>query len=232
MRWKKSAGGLKIFLIIVLASLPAYSWDNKTKKLPEKAPAGTHLLWEQPVDLTTRDLYYGQGGKENEPSGKLRFIKEDDGGTQPKFIVEDEKGVKWKVKLGIEAQSETVATRLLWAVGYFTDETYYLPKLHVEGLVKLKRGQVAADGTVEDARLERISETHRIGNWNWFTNPFSNTRELNGLRVMMALINNWDLTERNNSIYYDKQSARLYYVVHDLGATFGKSGNDYSRSKN
>jgi len=27
-------------------------------------------------------------------------------------------GVRWKVKLGKEAQPETSATRLLWAVGY------------------------------------------------------------------------------------------------------------------
>ena len=39
------------------------------------------------------------------------------------------------------------------------------------------------------------------GEWDWFENPFVNTRDLNGLRIMMALLNNWDLTDVNNSIY-------------------------------
>ncbi len=31
--------------------------------------------------------------------------------------------------------------------------------------------------------------------------PFEDTREWNGLRVMMALMNNWDLKDENNAIY-------------------------------
>ena len=31
-------------------------------------------------------------------------------------------------------------------------------------------------------------------------NPFSDTSQLNGLRVMMALVENWDLMTRNNKI--------------------------------
>ena len=59
------------------------------------------------------------------PASSLRFIEESDSGTSPKFEVEDEHGVRWKVKLGEEAKSETAATRLLWAAGYVVDEDYY-----------------------------------------------------------------------------------------------------------
>jgi hypothetical protein len=47
---------------------------------------------------------------------------------------------------------------------------------------------------------------------------------------MMALINNWDLKEVNNSIYDEKGGGRRY-VVTDLGASFGKTGNVIARSK-
>ena len=45
----------------------------------------------------------------------------------------DEQGVLWKVKLGQEPQSETAATRLLWAAGYFVDEDYYMAEFRVMG---------------------------------------------------------------------------------------------------
>ena len=36
--------------------------------------------------------------------------------------------------------------------------------------------------------------------WSWYDNPFVGTREFNGLRVMMALVNNWDLKDVNNRV--------------------------------
>ena len=153
-------------------------------------------------------------------------------GTSPKFDVKDAQGVKWRVKLGEEPQAETAATRLLWAAGYFVDEDYYLPQMKVEGLPKLHRGRefVTDDGIVRRARLERKEkQIKKIGNWDWFKNPFVGTKELNGLRVMMALVNNWDLKDINNSIYAVDGERR--YLVSDVGATFGKTGNSLSRSK-
>jgi len=47
---------------------------------------------------------------------------------------------------------------------------------------------------------------------------------------MMALINNWDLKESNNAID-DVKGEGLRYVVSDLGATFGQTGNAITRSK-
>jgi hypothetical protein len=202
---------------------------DRAEKSPE---GGVPVLWRPPDDIPARNLLYGPGGKAHEPRGKFRFIEEDFGGTNPKFKVEDEQGVRWKVKLGREAQPETSATRLVWAAGYFTDEDYYLPELRVQGMKKLQRGQnfVSADGTVRGARLERhrVGEK-RIGAWSWFKNPFVGTKELNGLKVLMALINNTDLKEENNSIY-DEEGLERRYVVSDLGATFGKTGSVVSQS--
>jgi hypothetical protein len=205
--------------------------DHKEKKEAKHLPA---VIWRDPGNISARNLLYGAGGaaRAPDPSGKFTFIEEDKSGSSPKFDVKDGHGVVWRVKLGAEPQSETAATRLLWAVGYFVDEDYYLPRLKVEGLPKLRRGQnyVSDDGLVQGTRLKRKDKNiHKIGNWDWFKNPFVGTKELDGLRVMMALVNNWDLKEINNAIYVVDGEQR--YVVSDLGASFGKTGNTITRSK-
>ena len=229
---------LIVFILALLAlSIPtAAQKDKKEEKSDGKKkrqPSGPAALWREPADLSSRNLLYGQGGAGNQPRGKFTFVEEDAGGSNPKFEVRDERGQKWKVKLGQEAQSETAATRLLWAAGYFTDEDYYLPELRVEGLTTLKRGAelIQPGGLVRGARLERdIKGEKKVGNWNWFDNPFVGTKEFNGLRVLMALINNWDLKEDNNSVY-DGPGPEQRYVVSDLGATFGRTGNTDVRTR-
>jgi hypothetical protein len=47
---------------------------------------------------------------------------------------------------------------------------------------------------------------------------------------MMALINNHDLKRSNNGIYQQKGSADRYLVT-DVGSSFGKTGNVFSRSR-
>lgn len=46
----------------------------------------------------------------------------------------------------------------------------------------------------------------------------------------MALMNNWDLKEINNGIY-EAPREEPRYVISDLGATFGRTGNPLRRSK-
>jgi hypothetical protein len=189
-------------------------------------------LWHD-RDIGSLNLAYGPGGKEHQPSGRFTFVKEDKQGTSPKFEVIDQQGIHWKAKLGEETKSETAATRLVWAAGYFTDEDYYLPELRVAKMPKLSRGHqfVSAGGLVRGVRLERkLKGEKKSGNWSWFKNPFVGTRELDGLRIMMAFINNWDLKEINNDIYAEKGGGSRY-VVSDLGASFGETGNSITRSK-
>jgi hypothetical protein len=193
----------------------------------------TGIIWRAPSDIHTRNLFWGPGGKEGRPQGPFQFIEEKLDGTNPKFIIKDHKGTQWKVKLGEEAQPETAATRILWAVGYFTDVAYYFPQSQIKGLPKLNRGSqyVLANGIVKGARLEREDkDVEKIDTWSWHQNPFLGTKEFNGLRVMMALLNNWDLKEGNNAIY-KIPGQPLRYLVSDLGATFGKTGGQMTRSK-
>jgi hypothetical protein len=220
--------------VFLTGTLSSHSQKKASEEEKAKVAALPAVIWRDPGPPSTLNLLYGAGGSEHapDPNGQYTFLKEDMNGTSPKFDVEDEHGVRWRVKLGQEPQSETAATRLLWAAGYFVDEDYFLSEIKVSGLPKLHRGQefVTADGTVRRARLERrVKEIKKLGNWDWFDNPFLGTRELNGLRVMMSLLDNWDLKTVNNSIYEGEGERR--YLVSDVGATFGKTGGRATRSK-
>jgi len=206
----------------------------KTKKAAAKGSAtGPAVMWSEPADIQSRDLFYGPGGKEHVPHGTFTFVKEDLKGTNPKFVVRDEEGCKWKVKLGNEARPETVASRIVWAVGYHTNEDYFVPDLQVRGMpARLHRGQqmLGPGGSVTNARLKReCTEDEKIGNWQWRHDGFSDTRELNGLKVVMAVINNWDLKDENNAIY--QEGAERIYTVSDLGASFGSAGRSWPRER-
>jgi len=204
--------------------------------IAENAPT---VLWRRPADIASRDLFYGPGGKDHQPHAPFTFLKEDLNGTNPKFDIEDRDGVKWKVKLGEEARPETVASRLVWAAGYFASEDYFLATLRAGDLpARLHRGQnfVARDGSVHNVRLKREASEKKMAIWRWRRNPFTGTRELNGLRVVMALINNWDLKDVNNRVYEEKKWAgpadpEHIYEVSDLGASFGTTGRSWSRAK-
>jgi hypothetical protein len=195
-------------------------------------PGRAAVIWHDRGDAAELDLVGGPGGQAHEPGHVLKFIEESETGTSPKFEVEDEHGVRWKVKLGEEARSETAATRLLWAAGYKVDEDYYRPGIRVVGLPRLARGQefVTDEGIVTGARLERQGGSEEAATWNWHDNPFVGTREFNGLRVMMALLNNWDLKDVNNRVF-DAVAGVEQYGITDLGATFGRTGNIITRSK-
>ena len=183
-------------------------------------------LWVFPDDIHSRNLFYGAGGKKHLPGKFLTFVDEDLNGTNPKLDVRDENGVRWRAKLGVESQPETVASRLLWGIGYHVDEDYFLGSAQICGLpAHLRRGQnlLRADGTFHNLRLKRHEKDRKkIGAWSWSNGPFRDTRELNGLRVVMALINNWDLKDENNAIY--EEHGKRIYEVSDLGASFGTSG--------
>lgn len=232
-RYRRLAGILIAFLLtlsnIVAQGRPVAEAEPGTSvKTTDGALA---ILWREPASISARDLYYGEGGKDHAPRTTIfTFLKEDLSGSNPKFVVTDKDGVHWKIKVGAEAKPEVAAQRLVWAAGYFTDEDYYLPELRITGLpAKLHRGRrlFGPEGTLCGARLQRMDKKEsNDGNWKWKHSVFAGTRELNGLRVLMAFINNWDLKDNNNKIRVGKEDgiALQTYYVSDLGASFGTAG--------
>src|SRR5215471_5130450 len=229
--------------LITVFSLEVFS-SAKNKRKKKHHSNGSAVLWRDPGNIRGRDLYYGPGSKELEPAPPFRFIKEATEGGSPKFDIEDARGVKWRVKLGPEAQPEIVANRLLWAVGYNAQESYYFDRVHIASMQQLSRGQKFVQGdSVIGARFEpRRKSVERNENWDWNKNPFHGTRELNGLKTMMVLLNNWDTFKKNNRVLHVKDTGENDYTVTDLGATMGAAGgigghrsknnvNDFARAK-
>src|SRR5579862_374938 len=123
--------------ILVAAGPP-----GSTARANPASPSANAVLWAEPAQIGSRDLFYGPGGEQHQPPQSFTFLSEDLAGSTPKIVVRDDDGVKWKLKQGQEARPETVASRLVWAVGYSADENYFLPEVRVSNLpAHLHRGQ-------------------------------------------------------------------------------------------
>ncbi len=195
------------FLFLVAAGLSA----QDALKMPNAG--GIPVLWEA-VSIKDLDLKAGPGGEAMRPDlTTITFVEEQKGGFSKKYKIKDGAGKTWVAKVGDEAQSETAAVRLLSALGYKTDINYLVPSLTIPG-----------KGTFTNVRLEaRPDDVKRGDTWSWKENPFKGTREFQGLKIMMAFLNNWDMKEDNNVIL--RRGDRLEYAISDLGVSFGKTGN-------
>lgn len=208
------ASRVRIAILVFVALLVPSIQTGLAKSKKKKTPTGTPVLWRKPNDIGARDLFLGPGGTSMRPDlRRITFIKEEKGGYSKKYRVRDGSSREWVVKIGKEAQSETSAVRLLWGVGYLTEVNYLVPRVTIPG-----------KGTFTNVRFEARPEAwDRVGEWKWKTNPFTSTPEYQGLKIMMALINNWDLKDTNNVIVQvpTNRGNELRYLISDLGATFG-----------
>jgi hypothetical protein len=183
------------------------------------SPVDIDALWQDPADITTRDLLHGPGGKAlaPDPATAHSFVRTDTTGYSPGYDVRGPDGTLWSVKLGPEAQPEVVSSRLLWAVGYHQPAVYYLPRWTLTGREAGPKGE---------ARFRRDPAEHEVvGDWSWYANPFVGQRPFNGLLVANLLLNNWDWKDSNNKIVQRRDSSepRRVYLVRDLGASLGKT---------
>jgi hypothetical protein len=215
----------------------AGSEDDSASKHDPIRPDEIHhpVLWHDPGDIASLDLFHGQGGTEGEPQPPFTFLGEDHSESSPKFDARDAHGRKWRGKLGLEVNAEIAVSRLLWAVGYFVEDDYYLATATLPG-IHMRRGKQYVHGDqIIAARFARKPDGQKkIAVWKWKSNPFIGTREFNGLRVMIALVNSWDLKDDNNSVYEDKKNDRQLFLVSDTGSSLGRNGLHFvnSLSKN
>lgn len=228
---KVCAAVLLALLLLLSLSSSAGAFQDKRKK-KKVVPVGRPILWREPADIKSRDLFLGPGGAEMKPdTNNLTFIKAEKGGYSTKYRVRDGAGREWVAKIGKEAQSETAAVRLVWAVGYQTEINYLIPCVHINGAPRPRKKVDRCEGDgFSNVRFEaRPDNVERTGQWKWKRNPFVGRRELQGLIVMMALLNNWDIKDSNNVVLYvpdesGRSVAESLYAISDLGATFGKTG--------
>ena len=197
-----------------------------------------NVLWSDPGDVASLDFTYGIGGSEGQPQPPFQFVNEDFAGTTPKVNVTDGRGMKWNVKWGEEPSPSTFCSRLLWACGYIAEVEYFVPKGRIEGSHAKGRAKefILQDGSFINARfqLRKNSPKYLRGqHWAWTNNPFVGSHELQGLKILLLLVSNWDPKVDNLAIFEDDSSGvtRYLYADDDWGAAFGKSGNRFTRTK-
>jgi hypothetical protein len=209
--------------------------------VPEIA-RGQSVIWRDPGAVEQLDFKYGIGGADHAPAAPFAFVKEDTSGTSPKALVKDAAGREWAIKFGREAKPDTFASRMVWAVGYWTEPNYFVANGVISGVRHLTRARdyVGEGGRFRDGRFQLRSDDPKYLeniNWNWDRNPFEGTHELNGLKIMMMLVSNWDdkdyrdaATRGANTAIY-RQGDRYIFFIDDWGASFGNWGKLLTRSK-
>ena len=209
---------------------------------PRRLRAAAHLIWREPGNVTALDLTHGPGSAAIEPRAPFQFVEEHLTGSQPCVSVNDARGRTWRVKWGVEVRAENFAVRLVHACGYFSEVTYFIPTGRIEGAGNLQRAAscIGADCTFSEARFEledpdvrKLFEEH---SWAWNDNPFAGTRELNGLKVLVMLLSNWDTKDRrdvargsNTAIFEHRVSSlrrEARYLITDWGGCMGRWGSN------
>lgn len=210
-------------LVLIFCS-PRLVAQKKTKT--KATPEGTPVLWREPTDIASRDLFLGPGGEAMKPDlTNVTFVSNETRGYSKRYRVRDGSGREWIVKISKESQPDAAASRILWAVGYYANVTYLAPTVEIKG-----------KGTFQNVEFKaRPKGEKRLGFWEWEDSPFVGTKELQGLKVLMPLINNWDLKPSNNTIVRvrdESGSIESRYIMSDLGATFGRTGSNITHNRN
>jgi hypothetical protein len=196
-------------------------------------------IWKDPGDVSKRDLAAGPG---DPPQPPFVFIEEHDSGSQPCVSVLDASNREWRVKWGAEVRAETFGTRLAWALGYFAEQTHFVPDGTILGASELRRASefVGEGGAFQEARFELsesgVEKHFDAHSWAWNDNPFVGTRELNGLKILMMLLSNWDnkdvrdVARGSNTAIFEyrirKHLREARYLIIDWGAALGPWGSN------
>jgi hypothetical protein len=190
------------------------------------SPLEMAQFWVEPADLRERDFFLGPWGAEHAPDPAAAYVFKEKkkqgmfGGFSPGYTVRGPGGIEWSAKQGPEAQAEVTASRLVWGLGFHQPPVYFLEKWTLSG------GANPGEQTRARFRPE-IKELHKVGEWGWQSNPFRATTAHRGLIVMMVMLNNSDLKSAQNVIYdlkRPREGAQRWYVVRDLGHSFGETG--------
>ena len=215
---KRSARSpLRVAVGVLVAATAAAVLTASQSANPRSRRASIDQLWKDPGNIAARDLRWGRGGKALAPAadGAYEFKDSDVTGYSAGYDVVDGKGRKWDVKTGDEGQTEVMASRLFWAIGYHQPVVYFVPEW------TMKNGPVSRPSS---GRFRLSSDHDTDGDWSWTDNAFIGTRQLKGLVVANLIINNWDLKPSQNRIFTGVKNPARWFVVQDVGASFGKTG--------
>jgi hypothetical protein len=240
---------MPVIVVFVLSWSAFSAGGQRQQQLPgttgrAQSPTGVPVIWHDPGAVEQIDFAGGVGGRDGAPTRPLIFDEENLTGSNPKIRVTDANGVKWSVKFGPEVRAETFSTRIAWAAGYFVEPEYFVGQGQISGVGSLTRARryIEADGTFRDARFERRTDKGVVkfegkDSWSWVENPFLGTKELNGLKVIVMLVSDWDnkdvrdIKRGSNTAVYQEPEGEARYLITDWGATMGKWGSYLTREK-
>lgn len=207
---------------------------------PRPLLATRHRIWHHVDGDVDSYFRYGPGGAAHLPEPPFTFVEELLTGSHPSVAVRDRKNRLWRVKWGAEAKPEAFCVRFAAACGYFAEITHYVASGQIDGVTTLTRARdmIAADGTFSDARFELEDRSVRMlfdeHSWAWNDNPFVGTRQLDGLKIVVMLLSNWDSKDRrdvsrgSNTAIFEFPSSRVStearYLITDWGGAMGKWG--------
>jgi hypothetical protein len=213
-----------VFVIIVMAIGVTSCAGAKRPSLQPAASGSGASLWQQPTDLSARDLYYGPWGPRRapDPNAVYTLVERKHSGVNPGLTVVDPQGREWSVKqpypsgLDDESRVEVVVSRLLSAVGYHQPPVYYMRTFTLED----DWGTHSEPGGRFRLKEETLKDA---GSWRWDENPFVGTRPYEGLLVLMMMFNSTDLKNSNNTLYEYRNNGAVkrWFVTRDLGSALG-----------
>jgi hypothetical protein len=176
------------------------------------------VIWRDRGDVSHLDLAAGPGGADGAPRPPFTFIAEHLTGSQPCVSVRDARGLRWRIKWGDEVNSETLATRLAWAAGYFVETTYFIAEGKLENVSGLQRAAACVDENCRfrDARFELdeagVTKHFEAHSWAWT-----------------------DVARGSNTAIFeypiDSGMREARYLITDWGATFGRWGSVVRRGR-
>jgi hypothetical protein len=215
--------GRRLWLVAVMALGVACATPMVSTLAEPPTPVQLAELWVDPEP--DRDLFWGVGGKRLAPDPDAVYtvteIKRE--GFSRGYTVVDPGGREWSAKFPPEAQTEVVASRLLWGLGYHQPPIYYLESWRAH--------KAHSHNPQQPARFrEADPDLHGLDaedTWSYYRNPFVGTPQLSGLLVLHVMLGNSDLKDDNNRIYELEEpleSASRWYVARDLGQSFGRTG--------
>jgi hypothetical protein len=217
-----------VLTAILLAASSGACAKAKRPALQPSAPVPGAVLWVEPTDLATRDLFYGPWGKDSapNPADTFKLVEVKHTGVNLGMTVKDSQDREWSVKtpypggLDSEAPVEVAVSRLLSAIGYPQPPVYFLPAFRLKDDLGT-RDMVGGRFRLKDDRLTDEGE------WRWEENPFIGSKPYQGLQVILMMLNSTDLKNSNNTLYHRRNGDLIeqWYAVRDVGAALG----DYDR---
>ena len=132
------------------------------------------------------------------------------------------------MKFGSEVHADTFAPRLLSALGYAAEPSFFIRN---GSIVRREQSETRTTlyfekyGLFQNARF-KLREPHAGSggvdpkSWSWIDNLFVDSHELNGLKIVIMLLSNWDtkdardrLEGSNNEIINTLVAKKLVLVV-------------------